>query len=191
MARKRMIDPSIWADEDFGSLSPEAQVLYIGIISNADDEGRLPANPAFLSASIFPFKGLTAEQAKDIRSEVLTRMKSAILYIVDGKEYIELKKWYQYQAINRPTPSKYPKNEAKSEQSLNTHAQLTEDSVSNHGGLTPNRIEKNRKELIETKETDKSLSFLDDKGVKENNRLGRAELVRIAEERSRELYGAK
>jgi hypothetical protein len=142
MARKRMIDPSIWADEDFASLSYEAMVMFIGMISNADDEGRLPGNPLFLASSILPFKGIDLITAKQIRSEVLTKMKSLIMYVVDGKEYLEFKKWKQYQAINRPTASKYPSSEPKND----THGGLMEDSLNPHGGLTPNRIEKNRKE---------------------------------------------
>lgn len=132
MARKRMIDPSIWADERFARLSPEAQVMFIGLISNADDEGRLPGNAAYLASSIFPYKGLSIEKATKIRDEVLTTMRSATLYVVDDCEYIQLKKFNTYQNINRPSDSKYPS--------------LTEQSVNDHGELIPNRIEENRKE---------------------------------------------
>jgi hypothetical protein len=128
MARKRMIDPSIWADERFGRLSSDAQVMFIGIISNADDEGRLPGNAAFLGATIFPFRGLTADEARDIRSEVLTVMRSARLYIVEDCEYIQLDKFRNYQVINKPTKSKYPS--------------LPEDYGSTTVVLPPNRIEK-------------------------------------------------
>lgn len=40
MARKRMIDPSIWINEDFGTLSNLAKLVFIGLFSLADDEGR-------------------------------------------------------------------------------------------------------------------------------------------------------
>lgn len=130
MARKRMLDPSIWADEDFNNLSSEAKILFIGIISNADDEGRLPGNSLYLTANIFPFAGMTKTTADKLRNEVLERMKSVALYEVDGKEYLQLKKWDDYQSINRPTSSKYPP--------------LTDDSLRTHGRLTPNRIEENR-----------------------------------------------
>ena len=48
MARKRMIDPNIWQSEDFNSLSLMGRLLFIGMFSNADDEGRGIANPVFL-----------------------------------------------------------------------------------------------------------------------------------------------
>ena len=40
MARKRMIDPNIWDSEDFSKLSILGRLLFIGMFSNADDEGR-------------------------------------------------------------------------------------------------------------------------------------------------------
>lgn len=130
MARKRMIDPAIWADEDFGTMPAEDQVFFIGLFSNADDEGRLPGNALYLASVIFPYKGYSKEQAIKVRDRVLKTMKSATLYVVDGKEYIQLQKWTNYQSINKPTQSNYPP--------------LTEDSRSTTVGLPPNRIEKNR-----------------------------------------------
>lgn len=38
--RIRSIKPEMWQDEDFGLLDPEAQLLFIGLISHADDHGR-------------------------------------------------------------------------------------------------------------------------------------------------------
>lgn len=108
MARKRMIDPTIWADEDFGTLSPNAMVLYIGMISNADDEGRLPGNPIYLSSTIFPYIPFDHKKSLELRTEVLQKMKSLTLYQIDGKEYLQFTKWLQYQSINKSTKSKYP-----------------------------------------------------------------------------------
>lgn len=127
-----MIDPTIWADEDFGNLSAEGMTMFIGIVSNADDEGRLPGNALYLASSIFPYKGLSVQKATLIRDEVLSKMHSANLYSVDGKEYIQLQNWSSYQSINKPTKSKYPP--------------LPKDYRSTTVALPPNRIEENRKE---------------------------------------------
>ena len=63
MARKRMIDPRIWEDEHFGKLSDKAKVLFVSCISNADDDGRLSANPANLRALAFRFdENMTIEK---------------------------------------------------------------------------------------------------------------------------------
>ena len=130
MARKRMIDPTIWADEDFGNLSSEAQVLFIGMISNSDDEGRLPGNPVFLVSTIFPYRAFSEDDAKKLRGEVLKRMRSVKLYEKDGREYIQLSKFLQYQSIDRPSASKYPP--------------LDDSSPSDNRTLVPNRREENR-----------------------------------------------
>lgn len=53
MARKRMIDPSIWQDEGMAELTPRQQLMYIGLFSNADDDGRICVDPTFLSR-LFP-----------------------------------------------------------------------------------------------------------------------------------------
>jgi len=110
MARKRMIDPSIWSDESFGSLSSGAKILFIGLFSNADDEGRILANPAYLKATVFMYDTVTLDIIKTKRTEVIEKMSSVILYEVDGKEYIQLSRWeeYQKQQKDRIQPSKLP-----------------------------------------------------------------------------------
>ena len=55
MARKRMIDPSIWINEDFGTLTNLAKLVFIGLFSIADDEGRGKASPAYIKAVLFPY----------------------------------------------------------------------------------------------------------------------------------------
>ena len=53
MARKRMIDPNIWESEDFSKLSVLARLVFIGIFSNADDDGRGRGKSAYLKSIIF------------------------------------------------------------------------------------------------------------------------------------------
>ena len=86
MARKRMIDPSIWQDEEFGSLSANAKVLFIGLFSNADDEGRIRANNAYIKSTVFMYDNLSLNQIRTIRDEVSEKMTTVKLYQVNGKE---------------------------------------------------------------------------------------------------------
>lgn len=93
-----MIDPSIWQDEEFGSLSPNAKILFIGLFSNADDEGRIRANEAYLKSTIFMYDDkINVDDVRELRREVYSRMKAVQLYIVDGKYYIQLMNWDEYQ----------------------------------------------------------------------------------------------
>ena len=141
MARKRMIDPTIWADEDFGRLSSTAKVMFIGMISNADDDGILPGNAIFLCNTIFPFEEFSQKKAKKIKNEILFSIKSLKSYSIDGKEYLIFGKWKSYQSINKPQKSKYPT------------PPLRDDYGSTTVSLPPNRIEENRIEVLVSKDT--------------------------------------
>lgn len=67
MARRRMIDPNIWQSEDFSKLSTLAKLVFIGLFSQADDEGRGRAKPIYIKSILFhngisPVKGQRPEQ---------------------------------------------------------------------------------------------------------------------------------
>ena len=51
---KRMIDASVWRSENFVSLPPMARLLMMGMITTADDQGRLQASPMFMRGNFFP-----------------------------------------------------------------------------------------------------------------------------------------
>ncbi len=70
MAR-RMITSDIWLHERFGHLPLHARVLFIGMITNADDEGRIKASPSYLRALVFPYDDdVTADQVKEWRDAI-------------------------------------------------------------------------------------------------------------------------
>lgn len=92
-----MIDPSIWEDEDFGKLTMAGKLLFIGLFSNADDEGRLRGNPAYLKSTIFMYDDTDLTTISDLLKQVTGIMKSVRFYEVEGKQYIQLLKWNEYQ----------------------------------------------------------------------------------------------
>jgi hypothetical protein len=55
MARKRMIDPNIWMSQDFSRLSTLSKLVFIGLFSQADDEGRGRANSQYVRSALFPY----------------------------------------------------------------------------------------------------------------------------------------
>jgi hypothetical protein len=107
VARKRMIDPSIWTSESFGMLSKLAKILMIGCISSSDDEGRLRASAPYLRASIFPYGDESAEEIEAALGEI-AEQKTLVLYEHEGVRYGHFPKWSQYQTINRPKGSQLP-----------------------------------------------------------------------------------
>ena len=65
MARRRMLDPNIWESEDYARLSVLAKLVFVGMISNSDDEGRGRANAMYLKSKIFPYDTETTAQDID------------------------------------------------------------------------------------------------------------------------------
>ena len=151
MARKRMIDPNIWQSEDFGKLSTLAKIVFIGLFSLADDEGRGRCNPVYLKSTLFPYEeNIRSADIDKTLSEISSNM-SVVLYSCDGSSYYSLLSWDTFQKIDKPSQSKIP------EYDENTMKLLFDDNSTNGSRIvdersTPNknkkRIEdnKNRKE---------------------------------------------
>jgi len=145
-----MIDPSIWSDEKLGLLSPLHRLLFIGLFSNADDEGRLPGHPNYIKSLIFPYDNDITPQNVEAMLNDLNRKGFILTYMVNGQRYIQVVNFLKYQKINRPTPSKIPpppvettvKNATScfSESSLNTHGVLNEYSLNTHEVFNENSL---------------------------------------------------
>lgn len=108
MARQRFIHPEIWKDPVFGRLTPQEQVLFIGLFSIADDDGRTNADPAFLKSELFTYKDYTNKKVQAIRDAVVEKVPSVHLYRGKGLDLIALLKWSEYQKPKYPKPSKLP-----------------------------------------------------------------------------------
>jgi len=124
MARKRMVDPDIWTDSGFMDLSWGARLLFLGLISRADDEGRGNGSAKSLKAAIFPSDEITVSRIEKLKEEceLYTRTK---FYEVNGQTYYQLAKWRSYQQIQHPTKSSIP---PFIESSLNATGKLNEAS---------------------------------------------------------------
>lgn len=139
MARKRMIDPGIWQSEDFGKLSLLAKMVFIGLFSLADDEGRGRCNSTYLKSTIFPYdESLRSADIDKTLSEISSNM-SVIFYTHDGSSYYSLLSWNTFQKIDRPSESKIPEYDEKTMEIL-----FDEHSTNNRRGLAPNIKEKNK-----------------------------------------------
>ena len=98
MARKRFLTPDIWSDAFIAKLSPQERLLFIGMITLADDEGRLRASPSYLKGEIFPEDALTEQEVGALRDRLARRKSSVYLYKVAGMSFVLLPKWCKYQA---------------------------------------------------------------------------------------------
>lgn len=108
MARIRTLKPEIWQDEALGTVSVEAQCLFVGLITQADDHGRLEGGAARMRALIWPYK---PEIPVEHVEEWLNELQSSALvqrYTIAGRQYVALPGWHLNQKVDRPSDSKIP-----------------------------------------------------------------------------------
>lgn len=114
MARKRFLDQSFFTNPETGRLTPEEQMFLVACFINADDEGRLEADPALLARLAFTYKTeVSADQVHQMRddlSQKLTlRSKYAFVVYDEGPhEYIAFTNWEQTNKPSHPKASDYP-----------------------------------------------------------------------------------
>tara|TARA_Y100000034_G_scaffold88744_1_gene106543 strand:+ start:666 stop:1073 length:408 start_codon:yes stop_codon:yes gene_type:complete len=112
MPRNRMLRPGLWDSQALSGVCREARLLFIGLISLGDDDGRLTGNTAWLKSKLFPFdEDISSQEIDTWLKELLDAdpMDPMLLsYEVDGKTYLAHTKWHTHQKLNRPTPSSIP-----------------------------------------------------------------------------------
>lgn len=106
--KRRMIDGGIWANEKFAELPPMARLLHIGLINLADDQGRVKAHPAYLRSQLFPYDDVSLGEISDWLC-LIAENGTLARYEVDGKEYLQLLNWWEYQSLQYASPSEYPR----------------------------------------------------------------------------------
>lgn len=108
MARRRMIAPNIWEDPWFGKLTETEQILFIGIISNCDDDGRVLGDATFLRNRIFVYKDIPVKDIENSLIKFSNTNNNFLLYEINNCKYIALKRWERYQKPDHATPSILP-----------------------------------------------------------------------------------
>jgi len=107
MARRRMIDPNIWASEDMAKLTIRQRLLVIGLFSNADDHGKGIAKPAYIRSTVFPYDDIPINEIID-DLETIRAVISIEFYIVQGNSYYRFASWLKWQTVQKPQPSIIP-----------------------------------------------------------------------------------
>jgi len=130
--RIRTVKPEFWSSYDTGQLCDTAALVAIGLLNMSDDEGFFLADERVVKSTLFPLR----DPDRAI-SECLDELE-AVGYIqrrisANGKTYGLVVNFRLHQRVNRPTPSK---TAIIFEECEYAHGDLSEDSVSDHGGLT-------------------------------------------------------
>lgn len=100
----------MWADPSVSKMTRDERLLFVGLITVADDEGRLTASPAALAGGIFPHDSdVTPNVVRKWRDGIVSKLKNVVLYTHEGIEFISLQRWERYQKPSHPTPSRFPR----------------------------------------------------------------------------------
>lgn len=98
MARIRSVHPSLFTDESWVSCSPLARILYIGLWTDADDQGLFEWKPLQLKMRLLPGDGADA-------SALLNELAGVDLiqaYEVDGRRFGAIKDFRKFQRPQKP-----------------------------------------------------------------------------------------
>lgn len=154
MARPRAIKPTIWEDSDFTSRTIGARLLWIGMFSNADDEGYILANFKNLRRLIFGFDDPSTISHLKSWIEELKEVPSIHFFDVGGEEYAHFTKWHdhQKQQKDRIQPSAYPKcNKCLTDdKQMSTEVKLSKENINmsfeKFWSLFPKKVAKKKAE---------------------------------------------
>lgn len=105
MASRRMVPTNFFKDPDIMNLgSKETQLILIGLILLADDEGRAVAHAGLLGREMdYPVKHIEAALEDLVDNDLL------VVYQAGKHRYYQLTRWSQWQTLGgRLTPSRYP-----------------------------------------------------------------------------------
>jgi len=186
MARKRMIDPKFWADDEIIELNHMQRLLFIGIWNFADDSGIIKNAPKSIKASVFPADNIKFTELVSSINELVSR---GLLECNDDDTLLRVVNWSEYQKINRPQPSKYQQFKAV----VGIHGTFSEHSVNDpnkcdthslpieQNRIEQNRIEQNRKELLKENISEQPQQAVDSSPAKKVNKISKPYDVRVNE----------
>jgi hypothetical protein len=106
MPRTRFVKPEFFAHEVLGEAGPLGSLLFIGLLTIADREGRLEDRPLRIRAQLFPYWS-------DADPEPALRLFAAndliLRYSIGDKGYIQIANFVRHQGVRRnERPSRIP-----------------------------------------------------------------------------------
>jgi len=117
-AKKRMIDPGIWTDPKIMKLSSVSVLIFIGMISNADDEGIIEAEPDSLYFRLAR-KDITIDMIKEALEDFgacgLVRLYGGYAFFPNWFKYQNLKGRKPQETKFRRPPKEYLTDEYRNE----------------------------------------------------------------------------
>lgn len=99
MARIRTIKPEFWQDEKLAPLDPLTRLVFLGLISMADDAGRVLDSVKAIDGFLFPLSNDSAHEPLMTLSRIgrIRRGRTA-----SGQQVIQLVNWERHQRVQHP-----------------------------------------------------------------------------------------
>jgi hypothetical protein len=105
--RIRSIKPEFFGDEKVISLSRDARYTMVGLVSLADDRGRLRERPLEILGAIYPEEKVASKHLGAWMEEIVGAVL-AKRYEVKGHKYLWLPSFIRHQNVEKPTESELP-----------------------------------------------------------------------------------
>lgn len=108
MGRIRSIYPDACISETLAKISPREERTFWRLLTHCDDRGRCYSNARLIKAAIYPLHDdmLPQEVQKDL--DGLACVGLIQFYTVEGRGYLWVCSWDEFQHPKNPTPSKLP-----------------------------------------------------------------------------------
>jgi hypothetical protein len=107
VARIRTVKPTFWGDDKISQLSRDARLLFLGLVSMADDQGRFLASPSAVAGYVFPNDDIPPKKLAAWLDE-LTCLGLVTIYNGGRVRYGAIPKWKRHQRISHPQTSPLP-----------------------------------------------------------------------------------
>jgi|GEM_PF-2620615 len=138
MGRIRSIHPDACASETLARLTASEERTFYRLLTYCDDFGRALANPKLIKAAIYPLHDDMSpiEVAADLQG--LAAAGVLRFYTVDGKAYLTITSWGEYQHPQKPSKSKFPPyTSAEDAESALPHSDSSIGRLSGHSSSAP------------------------------------------------------
>jgi hypothetical protein len=149
MARARMVKPSFFTNERLADLEPLTRLLYVGLWTLADREGRLEDRPKRIKIEVLPYDDCDVEAMLS----ALSHSGFVIRYEANGVGYIQVVNFAKHQRPHaNEIPSIIPECPEVSDDSAKVTSTCTKDASASLLILEPRTLNIEPRGLIETSE---------------------------------------
>ncbi len=108
MSRIRTIKPEFWGHHKVARISRDARLLFLGLLNESDDEGKLLGSSKRLAGVVFPYDEDVTPKKIDTWLDGLAVVGLIRRYEVDGAPYILILGFKEHQKISHPSLSRLP-----------------------------------------------------------------------------------